>query len=58
MHSSATGFFMPEVVAAATQNGLATRAQFDQWRVEIDQWKDEVGAVGALALGEAIARKP
>ncbi len=51
-------FFMPEVVAAATQYGLATQAQFDQWRVEIDQWKDDVGAVGALAFGEAIARKP
>ncbi len=51
-------FFMPGVVAAATQYGLATQAQFDQWRVEIDQWKDEVGAVGALAFGEAISRKP
>ncbi len=51
-------FFMPGVVAAATQYGLATHAQFDQWRVEIDQWKDENGAVGALAFGEAISRKP
>ena len=51
-------FFMPEVVAAATQYGLATHAQFDQWRLEIDWWKDEVGAVGALAFGEAISRKP
>ena len=51
-------FFMPGVVAAATQYGLATYAQFDQWRVEIDQWKDGNGAVGALAFGEAISRKP
>ena len=51
-------FFMPEVVAATIQYGLATQAEFDQWRLEIDQWKDEVGAVGGLAFGEAISTKP
>ena len=51
-------FFMPRVVEAATQLGLATREQFDRWRLEMDQWKDEPGAVGGLAFGEAIGRKP
>lgn len=50
-------FFMPEVVAAATQYGFATQEQFDLWRVEIDEWRDERGAVGALAFGEAIGVK-
>lgn len=50
-------FFMPEVVTAATQYGLATRDQFDQWRFEIEQWKGEEGAVGGLAFGEAVSRK-
>ena len=51
-------FFMPRVVEAATQLGLATHEQFDRWRLEMDQWKDEPGAVGGLAFGEAIGRKP
>ena len=51
-------FFMPRVVAAATQFGLATQEQFDQWRIEMDQWKDDPGAVGGLAFGEAVAVKP
>lgn len=51
-------FFAPNVVAAATRYGLATREQFDRWRIEIDQWKDEPGAVGGLAFGEATGIKP
>jgi len=51
-------FFMPRVVEAATQFGLATHEQFDQWRVEMDQWKDAPGAVGGLAFGEVIGAKP
>lgn len=50
-------FFLPEVVAAATQYGLATHGQFEQWRLEIDQWREEPGAVGGLAFGEAIGIK-
>ena len=49
-------FFMPQVVAAATQHGLATHEQFEQWRREIDDWKSAPRAVGALAFGEAVAR--
>ena len=49
-------FFMPQVVAAATQHGLATHEQFEQWRREIDDWKSDPRAVGALAFGEAVAR--
>ena len=51
-------FYSPDVIAAATTHGLATQEQFDQWRLEHDEWKDHVGAVGALAFGEAIATKP
>ena len=51
-------FFMPGVVEAATRFGLATREQFDQWREEMDWWKDQPGAVGGLAFGEVLGRKP
>ena len=51
-------FYSADVIAAATKHGLATREQFDQWRLEHDEWKDHAGAVGALAFGEAIAVKP
>ena len=51
-------FYSADVIAAATKYGVATLEQFDQWRLEHDEWKDHVGAVGALAFGEAIAVKP
>ena len=51
-------FFSTDVIAAATNHGIATQEQFDLWRAEHDEWKDHVGAVGALAFGEAIAVKP
>ena len=51
-------FFMPRVIAAATQYGLATHEQFDQWRAELDEWRETAGAVGGLAFGEAIGAKP
>ena len=51
-------FFMPEVVAAAIQYGLATQQLFDDVRVALDEWSEEAGAVGALAFGECVARKP
>ncbi len=51
-------FFMPSVIAAAIQYGLATQEQFDQWLIDMDNFKDAPGAVGCLAFGEAIAHKP
>ena len=51
-------FFMPEVVAAAIQYGLATQQIFDQVRVALDEWSEEAGAVGGLAFGECLASKP
>ena len=51
-------FYKPEIIGAATQFGLATQEQFDEWRVNLDEWKDMAGAVGGMAFGEAIARKP
>ena len=51
-------FFMPRVVAAAIQLGLATQEQFDQWLIDMDNFKDAPGAMGALAFGEVIGRKP
>ena len=41
-----------------TKYGLATQQQLDEWRGDHDRWRDEAGAVGALAFGEAIGRKP
>ncbi len=51
-------FHSPEVVGAAIKFGLATQEQFDEWRVGLDEWKDDPGAIGALAFGEAIGAKP
>ena len=51
-------FYSPQVMEAVTKYGLATQQQFDEWRSDHDRWKDEDGAVGALAFGEAIGRKP
>ncbi len=51
-------FYSADVIAAATKYGLATQEQFDQWLLEHNEWRNHVGAVGALAFGEAIAVKP
>lgn len=59
LHSFIGGwFFMPEVVAAAIQYGLATQQIFDEVRVALDEWSEEAGAVGGLAFGECVASKP
>ena len=59
LHSFIGGwFFMPEVVAAAIQYGLATQQLFDEVRVALDEWVTEDGAVGGLAFGECVASKP
>ena len=58
-HGLAIGwFFSPDTVNAACAAGLATREQFDAWRVEIDAWSRQPGAFAATAFGEAIGRKP
>lgn len=51
-------FFMPRVIAAAVQYGLATQEDFDRWRIAVDQWREEPGVVGGLAFGECVGRKP
>ncbi len=51
-------FFMPRVIEAATAYGLATKEQFEEWRVALEEWKGHAGAVGAIAFGEAIGMKP
>ena len=51
-------FFSDEVIGAATTFGLATQAEFDLWRETLDRWAAHPGAFGAIAFGEAIARKP
>ena len=51
-------FYSPQVMEAVTKYGLASRQQFAEWRSDHDRWRDEAGAVGALAFGEAIGRKP
>jgi SAM-dependent methyltransferase len=51
-------FFSPKVTAAIVQFGLATQQTLDEWRARIDEWRDNPGAVGAIAFGEAVAVKP
>ena len=59
LHSFIGGwFFMPQVVAAAIQYGLATQQLFDEVRVALDEWSEEAGAVGGLGFGECVATKP
>lgn len=50
-------FFSPTVVAALTNFGLATQEQINLWKILLDQWRDNPGASGAIAFGEAIAIK-
>ena len=51
-------FYSPQVIATVTGLGLATTEQFDAWRADHDRWRDSAGAVGALAFGEVVARRP
>lgn len=51
-------FLSPEVVAAATQYGVATQRQFDNLRRAFDRWMSHPGAIGGIAHGEIIACKP
>ncbi|MDE2934775.1 MAG: class I SAM-dependent methyltransferase [Chloroflexota bacterium] len=51
-------FFTPRVMATATECGLATAAQFEQWRRDNDLWKSAPGGVGGFAFGEATAKRP
>lgn len=51
-------FFSPTVIAALTGYGLATAEEIAHWRQLLDEWRDNPGASGAIAFGEAIARKP
>ena len=58
-YSVAAGwFFSPQVIGAATQHGLATQEQFDEWRAGLDEWRDTPFAVGGVAFGECLAYKP
>ena len=51
-------FFSPQVIAALLHFGLATQELIDQWKQLLDQWRDDPGASGAVAFGEALAVKP
>ncbi len=58
-HSFAGGwFFSPATVDVVVKHGLASRERIDDWRRMLDEWRDSPGAMGAVAWGEAIARKP
>ena len=46
------------VVAALTNYGLVTSEQIKLWKHLLDEWRDNPGAFGAIAFGEAIASKP
>ena len=51
-------FLSPDTVKAAQAYGVATQGNFDRYRDALDRWKSHPGAFGAVAYGEAIARKP
>lgn len=51
-------FFSSAVNAALLHFGLATQENIDEWKTLLDQWKEDPGASGAIAFGEAIAVKP
>lgn len=51
-------FLSAETVRAAQAYGVAEQVHFDRYRDALDRWKTHPGAFGAIAYGEAIARKP
>ena len=51
-------FFSPMVIAALTNYGLATQEEIDLWRSLLEDWRENPGASGAVAFGEALAVKP
>ena len=51
-------FLSPDTVKAAQAYGVATQGNFDRYRDALARWKNHPGAFGAVAYGEAIARKP
>ena len=50
-------FFSPMVVAALTNYGLATADEIELWKSLLDEWRENPGASGTIAFGEAIATK-
>ncbi len=50
-------FIAPEIVEVAVKHGLATRAQFDQWRDDLEEWRQTPGCFAALAFGECTGTK-
>ena len=40
------------------RRSAATRYRIDRWKELLEQWRDDPGASGAIAFGEAIAIKP
>ncbi len=51
-------FFSPQVIGALIHFGLASQERIDLWKQLLDEWRDNPGASGAIAFGEAIAVKP
>ena len=51
-------FYSPKVTSAIVQFGLASQQTLDEWQARIDEWRDNPGAVGAIAFGEAVAFRP
>ena len=50
-------FLSDEVIAPATQFGLATKEQFERWRDDLDRWDGHPGSMSAIAFGDAIGFK-
>ncbi len=51
-------FLSPEMTETAVKYGAATEELCDELRMACDRWKDDPGAIGAIAHGQAIAVKP
>lgn len=51
-------FLSDEVIAPATQFGLATKEQFEKWREDLNHWDGHPGSISAIAFGNAIGFKP
>ena len=59
LYTAIEGWFLsPDTVKAALAYGVADQVHFDRYRDALDRWKEHPGAFGAIAYGEAIARKP
>ena len=56
--SKCTMGYSEEFRQLLVRRSAATRYRIDRWKELLEQWRDDSGASGAIAFGEAIAIKP